>query len=233
MPQKNFGRENGNVLFLILIAVALFAALSYAVTQSTRSGGGDASKETNLINASTMTQQGAAIRSAVTRMMTSGTASAEELLFDPPSIFSSLTADEISREVFHPQGGGAIYQEGWIVQSGFGVTNVGLTTGTPLEISDIVAVKQVPVSICRELNKKLGITISDADMEGNMDIVTFNFSNNMDKDHPGINGGGDAFWGVLGSTNYAAQAPYDGKHQGCFYNGASDVHIYYDVIVAR
>ena len=63
--------ESGNVLFLILIAVALFAALSYAVTQSSRSGSSDASSEKSLVSSSVLTEYPAGVRTAIMRMIVS------------------------------------------------------------------------------------------------------------------------------------------------------------------
>lgn len=58
--------QNGNVLFLILIAVALFAALSYAVTQSSR-GSGSADREKRQTDISLVNNHIAAFRSEYLR----------------------------------------------------------------------------------------------------------------------------------------------------------------------
>lgn len=65
-------RENGNALFLILIAVALFAALSYAITNSRR-GGGNIDRETATLNAASLVQMTTLLRSAADRMVLFGT----------------------------------------------------------------------------------------------------------------------------------------------------------------
>ena len=63
--------SNGNALFLILIAVALFAALSYAVTQSGR-GGGSIDRETAELNAAQIVQYMGAMQSAVQKLQLYG-----------------------------------------------------------------------------------------------------------------------------------------------------------------
>lgn len=59
--------ENGNALFLILIAVALFAALSYALTSSSR-GGGNVKKENAEITAAAIGEYISSLRQGIQRL---------------------------------------------------------------------------------------------------------------------------------------------------------------------
>ena len=66
--------QRGNILFLILLAVVLFAALSYAVTSSTRGGGKDGGEEKARVFATQLIEIGAALETTVLRtMMIDGT----------------------------------------------------------------------------------------------------------------------------------------------------------------
>ena len=74
MPPHSISRQNGNVLFLILIAVALFAALSYAVTSSSRTNEGTATQEVDKLQISQVLQDCTALRSATERFLFRGVA---------------------------------------------------------------------------------------------------------------------------------------------------------------
>lgn len=170
---RNRETERGNVLFLILIAVALFAALSYAVTQSTRSGSGDASGETNLINSAQLAQYPAGVRTSVVRMVIGGI-SVDQLVFDGPTNFSAISDHRYA--VFHPQGGGAVFQRApqelldqgasgaWIFSSLYQVADVGSTDAGDTGANEIIAfLPGVSQNICRRLNREVGITSGNAD----------------------------------------------------------------------
>ena len=103
----------GNALFLILIAVALFAALSYAVTQSGRGGGG-IDKETELLEATKVIQIIGDVRSAITRLTLTG-CNINEIsfysdIYATPSNYdnanSPIAGGDFSCHLFHPDGGG-------------------------------------------------------------------------------------------------------------------------------
>lgn len=124
--------QSGNVLFLILIAVALFAALSYAVTQST-SGGGDARKESNSIIIGQISQYVASIDAAITKIKILNGCDNLEISFErspfdgSSSYFNPNSPSNFKCHVFHPSGGGAFHSEtapagnGWMYGKNFGV----------------------------------------------------------------------------------------------------------------
>lgn len=156
----NMKNERGNALFLILIAVALFAALSYAVTQSGR-GGGSIDKEQSLIVASQVTQFPAAVRTGVTRMVITGT-QVTDLDFGA----TSTGADA----VFDSAGGGVIYQSApsnaggdttwYFLEDGdnFFIDDIGTNT-----TNDVMAVLgDVSQTVCDQVNKGLGLTTGGA-----------------------------------------------------------------------
>ncbi|MBE2190832.1 MAG: hypothetical protein IAE63_01490 [Alphaproteobacteria bacterium] len=240
-PEKARG-DSGNVLFLILIAVALFAALSYAVTQSTRSGGGDASSETNLINSSQITQYPAALKTAMTRMIVSNSVSPYAMTFDDPSLFAAnLTTSSLEQEnVFHPNGGGSTYSLGpdtvidtainaskaWVFNTENQIENIGQTNGAGPDdtTSDTIAfLPGVKLAICQKIHSQLGLSTT-IPTETNIDFATDQTTavgTSSDRIYTG------AGTGTIGDSNILS-----GQPQGCFQQGAN-TYVYYHVLIER
>jgi len=238
--------ERGNVLFLILIAVALFAALSYVVTQSTRSGGGSTEREQNILSSAQMTQYPTALRTAIIRMILSGV-SAEELLFNDPDNFTGVSTNLL---VFHPQGGGAVFQEApvelmaggsvgnWNFNADFEVPGIGIDGAGG---NDLIAfLRNVSVGICRQTNEELGLAPADfsagcataaattggvPEMAGAVTDIANNLAT-----------GGATFPGTAGATIDATGACagiYDRKASGCFFDNTNDQYVFYSVLMER
>ncbi len=171
--------ESGNVLFLILIAVCLFAALTYAVTESSRSGGGNASSEANLISSSELTQYMTGIQGTLVRMAVSNSITPDQLLFNPPSDFESSggqlirdisgadpkTNASVRQSVYHPWGGGMPWRQApkqvmangapgtWYFNRNWAVPYVGSVNN---ELTAFLP--GISASMCRKINQQLGIS---------------------------------------------------------------------------
>jgi hypothetical protein len=97
--------NRGNVLFLILIAVVLFGALSYAVTSSMRTGSSTTEKEQAKLDQAVMDNYMAAINVGKMRLEMAGCTSID---YTAPA---DQGAGDKSCHIFHPDGGGVSYQD--------------------------------------------------------------------------------------------------------------------------
>lgn len=241
--------SRGNVLFLILIAVVLFAALSYAVTQSSR-GGGNTTTETAKIQASELMNYVGLVRVAIQRMRASGV-SEEDICFASShsnwghvSYGTSLAAcSDEDGALFYAEGGGVPFmrpKQAWIdpsIPNTYGeygaftytgivhVVGIG-TDGTDDSNPELTFIfPYISKEMCAEVNKMVGLPynpIPDEDDEFHIGTSgkRFNVSNKYDGDHS---------WGSIIGDDNTDVVGYD---MGCAREGAG-AYYFWAVLIER
>lgn len=171
-------KQRGNILFLILLAVVLFAALSYAVTSSMRGGGKDAGSENVKLTVSQIINQTTLIRAMVNRLILINGCTANDIHFYANGIHSYWVGP-VGKEkcgVFRSTGGGVSFasvpseaidqsttinngsslseltSRDYFFPSGVILQNVG--TSSPEMIMVVPAVNR---EICIEFNQAVGV----------------------------------------------------------------------------
>jgi hypothetical protein len=167
--------SSGNVLFLILIAVALFAALSYAVTGMSRTGDNSLSKDKAKIAASQIIQYATEIENGINRMLVINGAKNYALdLKHSSTVYQGTTScTKTSCQLFQPEGGGV---SGRLLPTEFFDSQFSLYThrGKPwMRITRVIDVGSdkpdlvfayfaLKKEICDEVNKRFGLPEPDS-----------------------------------------------------------------------
>lgn len=245
--------QSGNVLFLILIAVALFAALSYAVTQSTR-GGGNADSEALGIELAGLTQYGDSISTAILRSKIINQLEDWEICFHSANWGNNeyLATAPVNvcgndaTNVFSPDGMGVSWQEPnekILDTSRIGDPRYGeyfftsrriQSIGNEAKDDIIMVVFYLTRAACIKINDELGI--NNPGGEPPSDNVQISGTNTPP--HNCKFGKNGSFCAGSGSTNIDGDNDeLDGQHSGCFYStrlfSVPDGYVYYKVLTAR
>jgi hypothetical protein len=242
--------QKGNILFLILIAVALFAALSYAITGSSRNNASAIGKDKAKIAVSQMLQYASQLEQALNRLTlingcTETQFSFESAPFDNSDLQNRNTGapSDFRCHIFHPLGGGVseltppegVLNLSQSTQADFGeyiytgntsVRNVG-TDCLASECNEIVLfLPHVNPEACAEINKTNDVTVDGSAVadDGFVGVNPFRTSTGLYRY--------DANYDIYDSANEFLV----GKRSGCISSnhnpGGAGTHFYY-VLKAR
>lgn len=207
--------QKGSVLFFILIAVALFAALSYVVSGMMRGGGStDVSDEEAKIYAGEIIDYAGSVRQTVQDLRISNNCSDTEISFENEFVSGYANGTDTACQIFDNDGGGmnwssaaSQFNDGtnWLFVASNVVDGVGSSD------PDLILVLQnLNVSICTAINEKSGIT--DLGTDTAIDFTQFT--------------------GTYASTQTIDSA--DGNMMGClYYVNSGNNPFFYQVLIAR
>lgn len=208
-------KEYGNVLFIILIAVALFGALSFTVGNMMRGGTSSISNEQARIAAGEILQYAQAVRETVQMLRISNGCNDDEISFENDTVTGYTNANaptDNSCHVFHLDGGGLSYRtppagitENWLFTGANIVDQVG-TTDTDLTL----ILRNLTQNDCDAINASLTITAgSDPDISFTQFTGNYSASNTLN----------------LANSQPIGCLTYD--------NAGNDEYFFYQVLIAR
>jgi len=171
--------ESGNVLFIILIGIVLFGALTFSVTRGSRDSG-STSKESAALAAADIMGYGARLENAVNTVMIGGTPD-NKISFENSTISGYTNASAATKDkIFDAAGGGVLYEAPradwldsansasvfygqWYFPANVCVPNLG--TGSTTCNSDtltttediVVILPYIKQEVCEAINRKVGI----------------------------------------------------------------------------
>jgi len=239
-------KQSGSALFYILIAVTLLAALSYAVTQNSRSRGALVTAEQARLNASEIIEYGNTISNAVSQLRLRGY-DVGEISFENNFVsgYENPNCTEDECKVFHVNGGGinfmrpdtkwldgaydlageygAYYFHGQSSALGFGLDEDDL----------IMFLPYVDRGVCVAINDLLGITpVTDA--------IPIEVDGPFNTNAKFIGTYGTIFdRQVSGSATTGEPEILNGQSAGCTESSgggstpAAETYHYYQVLIAR
>lgn len=227
-------KQNGNVIFFILIAIALFAALSMAVNQAGQGNGGEITEEKSRVYASEIMEYGDLLSATLSKLRLSG-CSLEQISFERTGStdYANGTAPvDNTCDVFSNEGGGltwpdfspAAFDPAWSSHADFGdpifsikneIPQVG-TDGDGANSFDLVMfVEGLAAGVCSAINQRIdGSTLPDS-------------ADEMETKYDGV---------VNTTGTYTFPAAFNGKRQGCYQDSAggdAGTRTYYYVVSIR
>lgn len=226
-PKKERRSESGSILFYILIAVALLASLSYAVSQNSRSGGGTITQERTNLLASEIVEYSNILSKATTQLKLRGCDPTQISFQNNISATDYTNGADPQCQVFHISGGGVQFQdapqgasnaaESIFFDASMEVENVGQTCAGASCADLTVIYRDLNVEVCTRINELVNVDnpadVPPADSE--LSFVAFQ----------------GAFTHAQTLGDEAAEL--DGKRAGCVQDDNTGTFNYYKVLIAR
>lgn len=231
---KNVQSQRGNVLFIILIAIGLLGALSFAVSRSNQGNTGAVTAERMRLMASEVLEYSKIVSNAVTQLRLRG-CTESQLNFDNDVVTATYVnggaPSNNTCDIFDLSGGGISWnvpQDGvmtttpspsgsWGIYGGNEILGAGTSGGGAANADLVLALIGLQLEVCQQINGLLGVTDKTAapPQDSGMDTTVFT--------------GSFSASAVVGDEASALE----GKKAACFEDTGASKYIYYKVLLSR